>query len=126
MKEIAQQDISNSRKIGLVNQPTILLVLLLIAFGAMTARLFWLQVLQGSFYRKLADENRIRLVSRPPIRGRLLDLHAKVLADSKLTYTLSVQPRLVTSSSWPLLRNRLSTFLELSQESLELRFQNLI
>jgi len=124
MKEIAQQEVSNNRKIGLLNQPTVLFVLLLIVFGAMTARLFWLQVLQGSFYRKLADENRIRLVSRPPIRGRLLDRKGKILADSKLSYELSVQPRLVTETSWPFLRDRLSNLLLLSKEALDLRFKS--
>ena len=46
----------------LAMQGFIIAMVLLIAFGTMTCRLFWLQVWQGSFYRKLADENRIRLV----------------------------------------------------------------
>ena len=122
MKEIAQQDVSNSRKIGLVKQPVTFFVILLIAFGSIVARLFWLQVLQGSFYRKLSDDNRIRLVSRPPIRGRLLDRRGKTLADSKLTYALSVQPRLVTKARWPSLLDRLSSLLALPKESMDLRF----
>ena len=68
MKEIAQQDASKSRKYGLVKQPIVLFTLLLVVFGAITVRLFWLQVLQGAFFRKLSDENRIRLISRPPVR----------------------------------------------------------
>ncbi len=122
MKEIAQQDVSNNRKIGLDNQPNVFLLILFILFGAMTGRLFWLQVLQGSFYRKLSDENRIRLVSRPPIRGRLLDLRGKILADSKLTYSLSVQPRLVAKDKWPSLLDRLSDYLQLPQESMDNSF----
>ncbi|WP_320666660.1 penicillin-binding protein 2 [Prochlorococcus sp. MIT 1307] len=123
MKETVQQDVSNNRTIGLSNQPNVFVLLLLIVFGAMAGRLFWLQVLQGAFYRKLADENRVRLVSRPPIRGRLLDRQGKILADSKLTYSLSVQPRLVTDSKWPLLRDRLSELLQLPKESLDTRFR---
>jgi len=123
MKEIVQQDLSNNRKIGLINQPKVFFAILLIAFGAMTARLFWLQVLQGSFYRQLSEENRIRLVSRPPIRGRLRDSKGKILADSKLTYALSVQPRLVTEKNWPELRDQLSKLLELSKESLDHSFK---
>ena len=123
MKEIAQKDISNSRTVGLLNQSYVVFIFLLIVFGAIAGRLFWLQVLQGSLYRKLSDENRIRLVSRPPIRGRLLDRKGKILADSKLTYALSVQPRLVTEQQWPLLRDRLSQYLQLSQELMEIEFQ---
>ncbi len=121
MKKTVQQDINN-RKIGLLNQPIVLFLLLLAAFGAMAGRLFWLQVLKGSFYRKLADENRIRLVSRPPIRGRLLDRNGKILADSKLTYALSVQPRLITESRWPSLRDELSDLLQLSKQSMDIHY----
>ncbi len=123
MKEIAQKDVSNNRKIGLTNQPNILFGLLLVVFAAISGRLFWLQVLQGSFYRQLADENRIRLISRPPIRGRLLDRKGQILADNKLTYALSVQPRLVSKRSWPSLRERLSKVLQLSSESMDLYFR---
>ncbi len=108
MKEIAQQDVSKKRKHGLVKQPVVL---------------FWLQVLQGSFYRKLSDENRIRLVSRPPIRGRLLDRRGKILADNKVTYALSVQPRLVSNATWPSLRDRLSTLLTISKDSMDEHFR---
>ena len=122
MKEVAQQDVSSNRKIGLDNQPNLLFVILLMGFAAITGRLFWLQILQGSFYQKLSDENRIRLVSRPPIRGRLLDLRGKVLADSRVTYSLSVQPRLVAKQKWPSLRDRLSNYLKISKKSLENNF----
>jgi len=123
MNEIAQQEVSKSRKYGLVKQPIVLFTLLLVVFGSITARLFWLQVLQGSFYRKLSDENRIRLISRPPVRGRLLDLRGKTLADSKVTYALSIQPRLVSNEEWPSLRDGLSSLLTISKDSMDQRFR---
>ena len=86
MKESVQQDVTNNRKIGLDNQPNILLLILVIVFGAMTGRLFWLQVVQGSFYRKLSDENRIRLVSKSPIR------HILSRKISRWDYTKGTQP----------------------------------
>ena len=123
MNEIAQQEVSKSRKYGLVKQPIVLSILLLVVFGSITARLFWLQVLQGSFYRKLSDENRIRLISRPPVRGRLLDLRGKTLADSKVTYALSIQPRLVSNEEWPSLRDGLSSLLSISKGSMDQQFR---
>ena len=123
MNEIAQQEVSKSRKYGLVKQPIVLFTLLLVVFGSITARLFWLQVLQGSFYRKLSDENRIRLISRRPVRGRLLDLRGKTLADSKVTYALSIQPRLVSNEEWPSLRDGLSSLLTISKDSMDQRFR---
>ena len=123
MNEIAQQEVSKSRKYGLVKQPIVLFTLLLVVFGSITARLFWLQVLQGSFYRKLSDENRIRLISRRPVRGRLLDLRGKTLADSKVKYALSIQPRLVSNEEWPSLRDGLSSLLTISKDSMDQRFR---
>ncbi len=116
------KDLTKSRKIGLFNQPIVFFALILSLFGAMFCRLFWLQVIQGSLYRRLSIENRIRLVSTQPIRGRLLDRHGKVLSDNKITYTLSIQPRLVDKVSWPLLRDSLSKLLDISKDLLEKRF----
>ena len=113
---------SQQRRSPLVNQPAVLLLLVLMVFGAIALRLFSLQVLQGSFYRKLSDENRIRLISIPPIRGRLLDRQGQILVDNKLTYSLSVQPRLVTSKNWFELRDKLSALLDLSTESLDIAY----
>ena len=87
------------RQSGLRQQPLVLFGLVLLFCSAMVARLVWLQVLEGPRYRQLADENRIRLVPRSPTRGRLLDRKGRVLASSKLTYSLYVEPRLVDDAS---------------------------
>jgi penicillin-binding protein 2 len=104
-------------------QPALLLVIVLLLCGAIAARLTWLQVLHGRQYRAMADENRIRLIPRDPIRGRLLDRHGRVLATNKLTYALYIQPRLVSDRQWPSLRDRLATLLGLSAADLDRRRQ---
>ncbi|HLA04009.1 MAG TPA: penicillin-binding transpeptidase domain-containing protein [Patescibacteria group bacterium] len=50
--------------------------------------LFNLTVVNGEENRRLADENRIRLVDIEQERGRILDRNGKVLADSQRTYYL--------------------------------------
>ncbi|WP_413441597.1 penicillin-binding protein 2 [Synechococcus sp. MIT S1220] len=109
------------RQTGLRQQPLVLLLLVLGCCGAMVARLVWMQLLEQDRYRQLADENRIRLVPRSPIRGRLLDRKGRVLASSKLTYSLYLEPRLVTDASWPALKDRLAELLELDPEQLDER-----
>ena len=96
---LSQRD--GQRQSGLRQQPLVLLAFVLLVSAAMVSRLVWLQVLEGKRYRELADENRIRLVPRSPTRGRLLDRKGRVLASSKLTYSLYVEPRLVDDASWP-------------------------
>ena len=79
---------AQQRQTGLRQQPFVLLMLVLLFCSAMVSRLVWMQS-EGSRFRELADENRIRLVPRSPIRGRLLDRKGRVLATSKLTYSLT-------------------------------------
>ena len=105
-------------------QPLVLLGLVLLFCSAMVARLVWLQVLEGPRYRELADENRIRLVPRSPTRGRLLDRKGRVLASSKLTYSLYIEPRLVDDAGWPQLRDRLAALLDLNPSTLDQRRQS--
>ncbi|MGB1622034.1 MAG: penicillin-binding protein 2 [Synechococcus sp.] len=114
---------SASRQTGLRQQPLLLLVVVLMFCGAMVARLVWMQLLEGPRFRELADENRIRLVPRSPIRGRLLDRKGRVLASSKLTYSLYLEPRLVSEQQWPELRDRLAALLNLDVNTLDERRQ---
>lgn len=108
-----------SRHTGVGSQPTLLLLVVLLFSSAIVGRLAWLQLLHGSEFRAMADENRIRLIPRDPIRGRLLDRNGRVLATNRLTYKLYVQPRLLGPGDWPSLRDRLSSLLGIPADSLE-------
>ena len=110
-----------SRHTGMGRQSALLLAVVLLFSGAMVARLAWLQLLHGAENRARADENRIRLLPRNPIRGRLLDRHGQVLATSRLTYNLYIQPREVGDAQWPALRDRLATVVGLPASQLEAR-----
>ena len=108
-----------SRHTGMGRQSALLLAVVLLFSGAMVARLAWLQLLHGAENRARADENRIRLMPRNPIRGRLLDRHGQVLATSRLTYNLYIQPREVGDAQWPALRDRLATVVGLPEAQLD-------
>jgi penicillin-binding protein 2 len=108
-----------SRHIGVGSQAGILLLVVLAFSGAIVARLSWLQLAHGADYRAMADENRIRLIPRDPVRGRLLDRNGRVLATNRLTYKLYLQPRLVSDGAWPGLRDRLASLLTLPAAQLE-------
>jgi penicillin-binding protein 2 len=108
-----------SRHCGIGRQPAWLLAVVLLFSGAMVARLAWLQLVHGAENRARADENRIRLMPRNPIRGRLLDRHGQVLASSRLTYNLYIQPREVDEVQWPSLRDRLAAVLAVGAGELD-------
>jgi penicillin-binding protein 2 len=113
-----------ARQCGKGRQPAWLLALVLLFSGAMVARLAWLQLVHGQENRARADENRIRLMPRNPIRGRLLDRHGAVLATSRLTYNLYIQPREVDNATWPALRERLAAVVGVPATQLDQRRQS--
>jgi penicillin-binding protein 2 len=100
-------------------QPAWLLAVVLFCSGAMALRLGWLQLVQGAENRERADENRIRLLPRNPVRGRILDRRGRVLVSSSLTYSLYLQPKQVTDRDWPQLRARLSALMGIPEARLE-------
>jgi penicillin-binding protein 2 len=67
-------------------------VLVLVAFGALTARFVYLQVYRHSHYQTLAESNRIAVVPITPNRGVITDRNGTVIAQSHSAYTLEIQP----------------------------------
>src|SRR5438067_1842791 len=67
-------------------------VLIVVAFGGLFARFFYLQVAQHAHYQTLAETNRIAIVAIVPNRGVITDRNGVVLAQSYSAYTLEIQP----------------------------------
>src|SRR5881392_1896953 len=66
--------------------------LVLLAFGGLFARFFYLQVFQHQHYQTLAETNRIAIVPIVPNRGVVTDRNGIVLAQSYSGYTLEITP----------------------------------
>ncbi len=64
----------------------------LLTFGVFVLRLWQLQVIKGERFRRLCDNNRIRIVKVTPLRGRILDRKGRVLADNRPAFDLFVIP----------------------------------
>ena len=124
MKKKENFYLSSKKHVGAFNQPLTFFLFLCLIFLVTGVRLFWMQIINGSYYKQLSEENRIKLIANPPIRGRLLDRNGTVLADNKLFYSLSVQPRLLTNSEWIYLRNSLADLLNVSTDQLEIAFNS--
>lgn len=70
-------------------------VAVLVAFGLLAVRFFYLQVVQHDVYRAKAEENRISIVPVSPNRGLILDRNGVVVARNYSGYTLEIYPRRV-------------------------------
>ena len=90
----------NKKLILLKRQPLVLLIFTSFAFLLILLRLIFLQLLNYESFKKMSDENRIRLIASQPIRGRILDKNGYVLADSRVKYSLIIKPQSVDESVW--------------------------
>ena len=72
-------------------------IVVLVAFGVLAARFFFLQVVQHDDYASKAEENRISIVPLAPNRGLIVDRNGIVLARNYSGYTLEIFPRRVRS-----------------------------
>ena len=64
-------------------QPLVFYLITTFTFLLILIRLIFLQLLNHETYKKMSDENRIRLIATQPIRGRILDKNGMILADSR-------------------------------------------
>ncbi|MGD8563885.1 MAG: penicillin-binding protein 2 [Desulfarculaceae bacterium] len=87
-----------------------------VAFAMLLARLWYIQILNGDHFRKLSENNRVRLVDVPPSRGLIFDAKGRILADNLPAFTLAVVPEDV--ADWPRLGRLLNDLVGISPEEL--------
>ena len=103
----------NKKVVQLNNQHIIILILCSFAFLLIFLRLFFLQVINNQTFKKMSDQNRIRLIATEPIRGKILDKNGELLASSKLEYSLIIKPQFLTETKWQEYKYSLANFLNL-------------
>ncbi|OIP70188.1 MAG: penicillin-binding protein 2 [Oscillatoriales cyanobacterium CG2_30_44_21] len=91
----------NTRTMGKGMRAAILFLLsLLVLIGLLGGRLFYLQILEGDRNQQLAENNRIRLIAKPPERGRLFDRKGNILASSRLAHVVYLWPIAQPEEKW--------------------------
>jgi penicillin-binding protein 2 len=71
---------------------SILGILALSLFGALFARLWYLQVMAAPEYKVEAQANRVRTVTEEAPRGRILDVKGRVIVDNRTSRVVTVDP----------------------------------
>jgi penicillin-binding protein 2 len=89
-------------------------VAMLVGFGGLVLRLWWLQVLRGDRYRERTVSNVVHERYLPSIRGRILDRNGVALADNRAAFNLYAPAKTVT----PELRVQLKRMLGLTEDDL--------
>ncbi len=81
------------RVVGKQGRVLVLLwIMTVFLLGGIGARLGYLQIVEGDRNRQMADENRIRLIPKPPERGKILDRKGRILAGNKFSYSVFLWP----------------------------------
>jgi penicillin-binding protein 2 len=98
-------------------------VVMVVLSLSLLLRLYYLQVTQHQHYATLSQDNRIRLVPIPPVRGQIYDRHGTILAENLPVYTLEVTPDRVSDMDG--LLDRVGRLVELTDADLE-RFADML
>ena len=113
----------NKKNVQLNNQYVIILLLSSFAFLLIIFRLFFLQIINNENYKKMSDQNRIRLIASEPIRGKILDKNGEVIVRSKLIYSLIIKPQFLSKLQWQKYKYDIANLLNLQIDKLDLRYE---
>lgn len=101
----------------------LMLIVSLFLIGGMGARLAHLQLIDGKRNRQLAENNRIRLIPKPPVRGNIFDRKGRVIASSRLSYAVYLWPIARKKADWPATLKRLSEILKEPEADIQKRLE---
>ena len=87
-------------------------IIVLLCFGILASRFFFLQMAKYDHYQTLAENNRISLVPIVPNRGLILDRNGVLLAHNFFVYTLEITPAKVNDVEETI--NEISKLVEVS------------
>ncbi len=77
---------------GIKKNSLYLMIFVFALLGILLIRLFVMQIIKGSYYEGLSENNRIRIISISAPRGRIMDRTGTVLADNRPAYNVMVLP----------------------------------
>ncbi len=113
-----------NRTAGKQHQSVSIMVLVsLFLFGAVGSRLAYLQIEQGSINRDRAENNRIRIVPKQPVRGDMFDRKGRVLATTRLSHSAYLWPIAQMKPEWGEVRRLLAVSLQIPETEIQKRVE---
>src|SRR5215210_4320040 len=100
----------------------ILAILMITALGV---RLYYLQIVRGTYYAERAENQRIRLLPIPAPRGVILDRNNKLLVDSRPIYNVILSREDIKGKDFTQLVKPYARGLNVDSEELNTRFEQL-
>lgn len=100
----------------------ILVILMITALGV---RLYYLQIVNGSYYAERAENQRIRMLLIPAPRGVIFDRDGKLLVDSRPIYNVVLSQEDIKGREFATLITPYAAGLNVDAEELNLRYDQL-
>jgi penicillin-binding protein 2 len=111
---------NKTRTVGQGNQAWVLMGIIgLGLLGGIGSRLFYLQLSQGTKSRQIAENNRVRTVAKPPVRGNIYDRKGRLLAGNKLSHSIFIWPLATKRENWLKTRHQIAEILELDEDTIQ-------
>jgi penicillin-binding protein 2 len=82
-------------------------VVVALAFAALIARLWQLQVMSGDYYLRRSADNFVKELELPATRGQIRDRKGRILVDNRPAYNVYITPRFFNSDAFTKLRKLL-------------------
>ena len=96
--------------------------IVVVIFVIFFVRLWYLQVIKEQEFRLLSENNRIRLIKIPAVRGMIMDRTGRVMADNRPSFNVMVTPEDVDDLQG--LTDKLSPVLNLTAEEITHTFKD--
>ncbi|MFQ5451413.1 MAG: penicillin-binding protein 2 [Nitrospinaceae bacterium] len=77
----------------------IFVILVIFSFSCLWVRVWYLQILKGSYFREMSENNRVRMVSLPSFRGIIKDRNGETLVSIRPSFNLYLIPEDVGNPS---------------------------
>lgn len=78
---------------GLKQRISLVMMVVCLFFLILISRLFYLQVIEGEEYRKISENNYIRIQSIDAPRGLIFDRKGRIIVDNRPSYDLIITPK---------------------------------
>jgi penicillin-binding protein 2 len=101
----------------------IVLAISLFFFAGIGWRLSYLQLEQGKVNQLKAEDNRVRIIPKPPVRGNILDRQGRVLATTRLSHAAYLWPKAQKDPNWHKIRAALAEILDMPPQIIQQRVE---
>ncbi|BAQ60598.1 cell division protein FtsI [Peptidoglycan synthetase] [Geminocystis sp. NIES-3708] len=106
--------------VGQNDQPVFIMLLIsLFLVGTIGFRLGYLQIVEGDKYSLKADNNRTKIIPKPPVRGNLFDRKGRILGATRLSHSAYLWPIAQKKENWQEAKTMLAKILGISEDNLQ-------